>query len=162
MNVEKPKLKLKNPAINLPYLLDGDKVISESDALMVYISHRSGKPELVGRNAQEQVDLATAMGVTRDLHGKYVALVYGRVGGDQPFEEVKVKQIEEFKPFLAKLNGLLEGKEYYAGQITWADFAIAEFVQCLWLLDSKLVEEYPNVWAQQKRVWELPAIKAYH
>jgi len=60
------------------------------------------------------------------------------------------------------LNALLEGKEYYAGQITWADFAVAEFVQCLWLLDNHLIESFPNVWNQQKRVWELPAVKAYH
>jgi hypothetical protein len=60
------------------------------------------------------------------------------------------------------LNGLLEGKSYYAGQITWVDFPIAEFVQCLWLLEGKLIEEYGNVWAHQKRIWELPTIKAYH
>lgn len=41
---DKPNFAKKNPAINLPYLHDGDKVISESDAIMVYIAHRSGKP----------------------------------------------------------------------------------------------------------------------
>jgi glutathione S-transferase len=68
----------KNPAINLPYLSDGEKVIAESDAILIYIAYRSGKPELVGRNQDEQVSLATAMGVTRDLHSRYVSLVYGR------------------------------------------------------------------------------------
>lgn len=105
--------------------------------------------------------MATTMGVVRDLHPKYISLVYGRYG-DKPFEEAKAASIEEFKPLLAKLNGLLEGKEYYAGQITWIDFPIAEFMQCLWLLDNALIESYPNVWNHQKRVWDLPAIKAYH
>lgn len=70
----------KNPAITLPYLLDGDKVISESDAVQIYIVHKSGKVELLGRNADEQVSLATVMGVVRDLHPKYINLVYGRYG----------------------------------------------------------------------------------
>ena len=25
-----------------------------------------------------------------------------------------------------------------------------------------MIESYPNVWNHQKRVWDLPAIKAYH
>lgn len=42
-NEVKPELHKKNPAITLPYLLDGEKVISESDAILVYVVHRSGK-----------------------------------------------------------------------------------------------------------------------
>lgn len=76
---------------------------------MIYIVHRSGKLELLGRNADEQVSLATTMGVVRDLHPKYISLVYGRYG-DKSFEEAKAEHIEQFKPFLTKLNGLLEGK----------------------------------------------------
>ena len=40
-NEVKPELAKKNPAITLPYLLDGDKVVSESDAICVYICHKS-------------------------------------------------------------------------------------------------------------------------
>lgn len=81
----KPTLQSKNPAITLPYLVDGDTVVSESDAILVYIAHRSGKAELLGRNGDEQVRIATVMGVQRDLHGKYINLVYGRYG-DKTFE----------------------------------------------------------------------------
>lgn len=37
---DKPNLKTKNPAANLPYLIDGDKVVSESTAVLVYLCHR--------------------------------------------------------------------------------------------------------------------------
>ena len=40
---DKIKLAEKNPAINLPYLIDGDKYISESDAIMIYVCHKSNK-----------------------------------------------------------------------------------------------------------------------
>lgn len=80
----------KNPAVTLPYLVDGDKVISESDAIIVHVIHKAKKVELLGRNADEQVAIATAMGVIRDLHGRYIGLVYGRDKADMPFEEAKV------------------------------------------------------------------------
>ena len=44
INVDKPKLMEKNAAVTLPYLLDGDKVISESDGVCVYICFRGNKP----------------------------------------------------------------------------------------------------------------------
>lgn len=157
----KPKLLPKNPAANLPYLLDGEKVVSESDAIMIYIAHRSGKPELVGRNAEEQVNLATTMGVVRDLHAKYITLVYARYG-DKTFEQAKAEYLEQSKAYLNKLNLLIEGKDYYAGQITWIDFAISEFIQVLFILDAATIEAYPNVLNHQRRVYALPAIQNYH
>ena len=57
---------------------------------------------------------------------------------------------------------MLEGEEYVAGEITWVDFALAEFMQCLWLLKPSFLESFPNVWNHQKRIWDLPAIEAYH
>lgn len=74
---EKPELHAKNPAINLPYLIDGDKVISQSDAIIVYLIHKANRLELLGRNGEEQVLAATTMGVFRDFHRKYIELVYG-------------------------------------------------------------------------------------
>ena len=68
----------KNAALTLPYLLDGDKVITESDAIMVHLCHRAGRPELMGRNADEQVLLATVLGVLKDFFVNYVRLVYGQ------------------------------------------------------------------------------------
>ena len=90
-NEIKPELQKKNSAITLPYLIDGDKVVSESDAVCVYIVHKSGKLELLGRNADEQVALATVAGVTRDLYKDYLHLVYGDYTID--FEECKKQQI---------------------------------------------------------------------
>ena len=64
--------------MTLPYLKDGDKLIAESDAIMVHLCHKAGKLELLGRNADEQVLLATILGVLKDFHPNYVRLVYGQ------------------------------------------------------------------------------------
>ena len=45
--VDKPEHLKKNPAANLPYILDGDKVISESDAATIYVIYKSEKVELL-------------------------------------------------------------------------------------------------------------------
>lgn len=39
--------------VNLPYLKDGERYIYESGAIYVYLAHRAGKPELLGRDAKE-------------------------------------------------------------------------------------------------------------
>lgn len=62
---DKPKHLEKNPAANLPYLIDGEKIISESTAIIVHACHKANRQDLLGRNAEEQVALATVFGVTR-------------------------------------------------------------------------------------------------
>lgn len=49
-NEDKLKLIGKNPAVNLPYLIDGDKVISESDAIIAYICLKANRPDMLGSN----------------------------------------------------------------------------------------------------------------
>ena len=80
-----PKLIEKNAAITLPYLLDGDKVISESDGICVYICFRGNKPELTGRNPEEKVMLATVHGVYKDYYREYGKLMYGSYNEENTF-----------------------------------------------------------------------------
>ena len=44
----KDKLSLKTEFPNLPYLLDGDLVVSESEAIFVHLIVKANKPELMG------------------------------------------------------------------------------------------------------------------
>lgn len=55
------------------------------------------KPELLGRNTQERVDIVQLRGAFGDFHRQYVALVYGKT-----FNESKPKFIETAKVFLEK------------------------------------------------------------
>lgn len=86
-NEDKPKLIEKNPALTLPYLIDGDKIVSESDAICVYLCYKGKRPDLLGRNAEEQVAVATAHGIYKDLHPNYIRLVYGTYGAELTFEQ---------------------------------------------------------------------------
>ena len=67
-----------NPAANLPYLIDkqSNKTICESDAILVYAVHKAKRLELLGRDADEQVDLHTVMGIFRGTYKTYLGMVY--------------------------------------------------------------------------------------
>jgi glutathione S-transferase len=73
----KPEYLKKNPAANLPYLVDGDKVISESEAILVYLCHREKRTDLLGENIDEQTQIATVMGVYKDLMRSFASFAYG-------------------------------------------------------------------------------------
>ena len=152
----------KNPAITLPYLIDGDKVITESNGVAVYLCHKGNKVELLGRNAEEQVALATVHGVFKDLHLNYIKLVYGKYDENNTFEKAKTESYGSWKVQLAKLNGILGDKHFIAGEITWIDFAIADFFQTLGLLDAEYLKDFPKLAALQQRVWALPELQAYY
>lgn len=160
----KPELAKKNPAITLPYLLDGDKVITESDAICVYLCHKANRLDLLGRNADEQVTLYTALGVLKDMHPNYVRHVYGTYGQGSFEEALKTHRgfIQAMKPYTRKLNGILGDKKFIAGdELVWLDFALAEFFQVLNVFEPLVLEDYPNLKAYQTRVWELPELKNY-
>ena len=88
---DKPKLIEKNPAIGLPYLIDGEKVVAESDAMCIYIAHKSGKVELLGRDADEKVLMATVWGVFKDLKRGYTQTVYAKYESEEAWKEAANK-----------------------------------------------------------------------
>ena len=143
----------------MPYIIDGDKLICESDACVVYAIHKAGKVELLGRNPEEQVSLATVVGIFKDLYRTYLDFVYGK--HEQSLEELKVKFVEKFEPSLQKFSAILGEREYFAGDITYVDFYVADLIEQLNQLDSAQFETKKNLLQHQKRIWELPSIKAY-
>ena len=156
----KPQLVLQNPAATLPYLKDGDRLICESDAICIYIIHKANKLELLGRTVDEKVAMATAWGVFRDTHIQFVGMSYYHHG--HPTIEAAIANFPfQIQPYINKLSGLLGEQQFIAGGITYADFAIAEFLQALELLDASFVAKYPELKAYQARVWALAELKDY-
>ena len=60
-----------------------------------------------------------------------------------------------------KLSGLLEENNYFAGEITWVDFMVADLMQILPLLSEEYLKPFPNLKTHQKRIWDLPELKDY-
>ena len=156
----KPQLLDKNPVATLPYLIDGDKVITECDAICIHLSYKS-KPELNGRNVEEEVGIATAKGIYKDLYPAYVQLVYKNYNVEYTLEQALAESVDRFEHHLRKLNGVLGEKEFIAGGLTWIDFGLADFLQTLTLLHESFLKGFPKLLDYYKRVWALPELKEY-
>lgn len=96
----------------MPYLIDGNKIISESNAVLVYIIHKTQRVEVLGRNWDEKVIIATADGVVNDLYQEYISLVYEI--NVNSFEEATEEYLEKFKGSLRKLSGIIGEKDNFA------------------------------------------------
>lgn len=158
--VDKPKMLSSNPALNLPYLIHGDKVISESTAILVYLCHHAKRLDLLGRDADEQVLLATVYGIYKDFHPNLSRMVY-ETNPKDTWEDALKAFGEKADVYLKKLSGLLGTKEYICGGLTWIDFVLADMFQALRQMSSSLFTHYPNLLQLQERVWALPELSKY-
>ena len=148
---------------NLPYLVDGDKTITESEAILVHICLKAGKPELLGKD-QDRVEFVQLRNVLNDTHSIITRNCY--INKDA--ESLKTAIEGCVKTNALKMKGLDEivGKrEWLLGYITYLDFILAEFIERSIQMDEELgtsiTKEYPNLVAHCKRFLEIPQIQEY-
>jgi hypothetical protein len=118
----------------------------------------------LGRNADEQVALYTALGVLKDMHPNYITYVYRNYGKGTFAEALNSHRdfCRSMNGFLKKFNGMLGEKKFMcSNELVWIDFALADFFQTLNILEPMLFDNYPNLLEYQKRTWGLPELKAY-
>lgn len=63
---------------NLPYIIDGDFKLTESAAIAKYIIHRSGKTDLLGKNAQDRGRVENIIGVFNDAFKEIRGLLFNK------------------------------------------------------------------------------------
>jgi len=149
---EKPALKSDFP--NLPYILDGDQVITETDACAMHLIHKSNRLDLLGSNNDEMVHITQLRGVLTDLQNNLAKVAFNKDGD-------VAKGIEETCiPKLVLLSKHLGDGEWLIGKISYADFL---FVRTLGLLNmnGEWLEKFPNLVSYLERFRDLPAIKTY-
>jgi glutathione S-transferase len=105
---KKPELKLDNALINLPYVIDGGKVISQSNACMSYLGRKLG---LWGRTLEEKCDCEQLLCELMDLRDHMTDFAYG---GGKPFDVAKatalISGVQGKNGILHKLELWLERK----------------------------------------------------
>ncbi|BFZ08772.1 hypothetical protein BsWGS_11812 [Bradybaena similaris] len=150
---EKYTLGLDFP--NLPYLIDGDIKLTQSNAILWHLGSKFnclGEDEKV--RAYNQMMMEQAMdfrnGLARTLYNKdYSKLI------DEYFKNVHT--------FLKSFDAYLGGKTWFAGgkNPTTCDFPMYELLDQHRLMRPEILTEYKNLQAFLKRFEELPKIKAY-
>ncbi|KAM3146667.1 hypothetical protein pb186bvf_001197 [Paramecium bursaria] len=146
--------------VNLPYIKDGNQYIYESQALYVYIAHKAGKPELLGKDAEAQVRIAQCRGVLADLVQAFRKVI------STPKEEFLAKKDElvanQLEEFVYKLNKFLDGKTWVAGdELSFVDFSLFEVVDTLNSFHLQTLQKYPNLANFHHQFADLPAIKVF-
>ena len=144
---------------NLPYLIDGDKKLTESNAILHYIPIRAGKRELLGDTDDKFVQVQVAFGVGLDVLTELSKLIWSAKDFEAEKEEAFTKG--KLKAKLDALNANLEGKEWLTGFLSIADFQLFELLDLIHEVDGAKLESYPNLVSFRKRFLEIPQIKAH-
>lgn len=138
---EKDKPALKTDFPNLPYIKDGDVVVTESLALLVYAASKTGNKDLCGKNSLDSIKIFQLYSFANDFRAALRSLA-----AEKEYEKIRDQVLEEkVKPFVEKLSKNLGEKEYPLGYLTWADFAVFNALDILRRMKPGFLAPWPNL-----------------
>jgi len=150
---EKHKLGLTFP--NLPYLIDGDFKLTQSNSILNYVGTKN--ENLCGENAKERAVIEMILGHTYDFRDSLGGLAY-----NSKYEELKKDWFNNtFAKFKKDCETFLSDKKLFADKLSVADFVLFElFDQCR-LMNDKCLDDAPKLTSFLTRFASLPRISSY-
>ena len=150
---EKDSLGLQFP--NLPYFIDGNFKLTETNAIMKYIAHKYG-PQLLGGDAATMAKVEMVAGVVGDLKGQVTMPCY--TSGDRP--AITANLLQKVKPIVQFLGD----KPFLVGNdVTYVDFTLFEMCDLMnWISEGQLFEQNPTLKQYYERVKALPRLNDYY
>lgn len=123
---KKPELLAKNSCINLPYIIDGDNVVTQSNTCMLYLGAKLGidKPQHMVKNH-------TVLDQTMDLRNSLMLIVYpiGAIKTKDGFAEGAAAHIDgDMTTNFTKLEGFCAGPFMCGDEPQSGDFHIWEML----------------------------------
>ena len=152
---DKKNLGLDFP--NLPYLIDGDFKITESNAIHRYIIMKSGKTQLLGKDLKDQTTILQLEGALSDGVMPMAMLFY-----NPKYEEALPGVLEKLKGKLDLLKKFIGEKPLALGYLTIFDFKVAEFSHYIEKIAPETFKEYEFLGRIRENFNNLPEIKAYY
>lgn len=156
-----PDFLAVNPNGKVPALVDGDLVLWESDAILVYLANLHPEAGLLPADPKEQANvLRWVFWETNNISpgfGKILveAMLKARFGDPSPPDPVVLARLAaELHQTCALLEEQLQGKEYVCGKLSIADFALGgpfDYSEMLSFDTGK----HPNITAWRKRLHAL-------
>ena len=141
---DKPKLKEKNPLVNLPYIVDGDAVITQTNACLSHLGRKFG---LWGCTDMEVSQCEQLLSEIYDLRGEMTRMAY-----DKNFETEAARKVvkrQKKNTNLSKLEAWLDHSPLFSettpflvgGHATAPDFHLFEMLDQYNHLASKVLKE---------------------
>jgi glutathione S-transferase len=154
----RPEFLRINPAGKLPVLVDGDLVLTESVAIVLYLADKYSDRGLIptdlsGRAQVNRWLLFAATELEQPLWriSRHTALYpeEQRLPGDV------ILASEEFKAMASVLEKHMQGRQFVVSDsVTVADFVVAYTLD--WANEDQLMEGFPRLLAYMKRMYARP------
>nr|AFM86832.1 Glutathione S-transferase Mu 3 [Callorhinchus milii] len=139
---------------NLPYLIDGDVKIVQSNAIMRYIARKHG---LCGEVEDEKIRVDVIENQCMDFRMEFFRVCYS-----PDFVKLKPGYVEKLPDLLKQFSTFLSEKPWFAGEkITFVDFLLYEVLDEHLIFEAKSLDEFKNLQAFFKRFEALEKISAY-
>jgi len=153
----KDKATLKTDFPNLPYLIDNDKIITESEAIQVYLALKANRADLLGVTLEEKVHFAQVRGVWLDVRKDAFAVL-----ANKALTDLQKEFNEKVLPRLTLVAKHLGENDFLIGKLSILDFSFSEFLGGLLLQDGDWLASLPNLKKYYDRFNILPGIKEYN
>eukprot|EP00794_Sanderia_malayensis_P006245 gene6245-6964_t len=139
---------------NLPYYIDGDIKITQSNAILRYIGRKN---KLDGETEEEKVRVDIMENQAMDFRNGFVRLCYNPDFDNlvDAYKKNVVKSLQSFSDFIGD-------KKFFAGdKLTFPDFHMYEMLDQHRVLDASILEPFPKLLAFMKRFEEIPEIAEF-
>ncbi|KAL4645892.1 glutathione S-transferase Mu 3-like [Arapaima gigas] len=148
---EKEKLGMDFP--NLPYLVDGDRKLVQSIAIMRYIAR---KHNLCGETEDEIIRVDIAENQAIDWRYEFVVMGY------TDFDKLKPAYLQKLPGLLKQFSNFLGDRKWFAGdKITFVDFIIYELLDQNRMFEPTCLDTFKNLKDFLDRFEGLEKIAAY-
>jgi glutathione S-transferase len=158
-----PEFAALNPNKKVPVLVDGDQVLWESSAIMVYLCIKAGSDMWPAQRAAEQVEVLRWLSwndchwspAVAPFYFEHVVKSTFKIGPPDP--ELLESSVREILKYAAVLDAHLAGKTYVAcGRLTIADFQLASMA-AYWRESEMPFEAFPNIARWLEGLMRIPA-----
>ena len=161
---KKPKMVEQGlPFSNLPYVEDGEFLLTESGALPIYVAGKADRLDLFGTDFKDRARHEMLVGVAHDMIKETMDLITGKTTPEDFITKGKIQiKLKDWNKFLGD-NDFSQGKD-----VRFADLLFTYFVQVYnWALarikreKDSVLAKYPKLVALVGRVENLEGIKQY-
>jgi len=154
---KKPEFLAINPTGQVPVLIDGETVLSESLAINEYLGLKFN-PEMLGMTPAEKAEAwKWSLWAYVNIQHKLEEGVYQAIGMRPENAELIAKEVEAVKPYLQILENHLKGKKYLLGD----KFSVSDINVGMTMSYAKYSKlewtDFPNIAAWLKLITERPA-----
>ncbi|CAH1245287.1 GSTM3 [Branchiostoma lanceolatum] len=139
---------------NLPYYIDGDIKITQSNAILRYIARKNN---LCGETEEERVRVDIMENQSMDFRNGTVRLSY-----NPKFAELKPGYLKDVHNSIKQFSQFLGSNQWFAGdKVTFVDFPMYELLDQHRILEPTLLDDFQNLKDFLARFEALPKIAAY-